>query len=455
MVLPKICPGCQKEYQPKTKIQKCCSRVCSELIRENKSTRENRVNISCDFKISPKCKDTWEVSERFKERTFLRNNGKYLCLYCSRALKSSGRNNPNTKYFNMDDNFFSNIDTEHKAYFLGWIASDGHVSKTNTIVIKIHLKDKEILTQLKNSLDPDLPVKINLIRKEASLSLHSQQMVSDVCRLLSIVPGKKSHVVEFPEFIPEELKRHFIRGYFDGDGCVLSPSKTTKSPRCSLSSSSEKMLKAIRDNSKGSICRISGKELYWSGNSCLDFLSFIYEKSSIKLNRKYDLYLMWSSWIPSLSGSSARGSTPTFTWSKTRKDAVEPLKSRASDSGFDITILEPYKKFGENTVLYHTGIKVRPEFGWYLELVPRSSIIKTGYILSNCLGILDRTYTGEILVALTKIDPNAPDLVLPNRIAQIIPRPIIHPVFIRVEDIEEDGVTERGSGGFGSTGVSS
>jgi dUTP pyrophosphatase len=92
---------------------------------------------------------------------------------------------------------------------------------------------------------------------------------------------------------------------------------------------------------------------------------------------------------------------------------------------------------------------VQPAFGWYFEVVPRSSIAKTGYMLANSVGVIDRGYVGEILVPLVKIDPNAPDIVLPARIAQLIPRPIIS---AQLELVEEIASTPRGQGGFGSSG---
>ena len=100
-------------------------------------------------------------------------------------------------------------------------------------------------------------------------------------------------------------------------------------------------------------------------------------------------------------------------------------------------------------MLYDTGIKVQPAFGWYFDLVPRSSISKTGYMLANSIGVIDRTYVGPVLVPLRKVDPHAPDLELPARLVQIIPRPIVH---IQWEEVEALDETARGAGGFGSTG---
>jgi deoxyuridine 5'-triphosphate nucleotidohydrolase len=132
-----------------------------------------------------------------------------------------------------------------------------------------------------------------------------------------------------------------------------------------------------------------------------------------------------------------------------RSDAVLPSKERISDSGYDLTLIYEKKKMGVVT-MYGTGLVLQPPSGWYLDVVPRSSIVKRGYILANNVGIIDRSYRGEIFVPLIKIDPNVPDLDLPARVAQLIPRPIVH---FPVREEDSLSATERGAGGFGSTGA--
>src|SRR5262249_31159137 len=127
---------------------------------------------------------------------------------------------------------------------------------------------------------------------------------------------------------------------------------------------------------------------------------------------------------------------------------VPPLKRRASDCGYDLTLIDVAERRGTVT-LFGTGLKIEPEYGWYFDLLPRSSIIRTGYIFANSVGVIDRTYRGEILLPLIKVDHTAPDLELPSRIAQIVQRPIVH---ARMELTEELSPSSRDAGGFGSTG---
>ena len=111
-----------------------------------------------------------------------------------------------------------------------------------------------------------------------------------------------------------------------------------------------------------------------------------------------------------------------FRFMKSREDAVTPIKGHVSDSGFDLTILEKVKTSG-NVEYYTTGLKIQPPHGYYFDLVPRSSLSKTGYMLANSVGIIDQSYRGPIIAALIKIDPEAKELELPNKCVQIILRP--------------------------------
>lgn len=355
-----------------------------------------------------------------------------------------GRQNPNTKY-NIDDDFFKKIDTEAKAYLLGWIASDGSITKSG-FQIAIDKEDLRCLETLRNIICKELPIKNKKNSNLVSLSISSKTISNDICNLLNILPEKKSDKVEFPNLDTDELKWIFLRGFFDGDGTIHTISDTHRTPYCGIATNSTPMIKSLIKFTKIP-CSEDVASLAWSGNNALDFLNKLYGKSRFRLNRKYEQYLDISTWVPSISYSKFF-KNEHCQWSKTRKDAISPSKERASDSGYDLWLLEKIKTIG-NVEFYDTGIKIKPNFGYYFTLVPRSSISKTGYMLANSVGIIDRTYLGNIIVALTKIDENA-TLSLPCRLVQIIPTPIVHFELKEVDsfDINE---TERGEGGFGSS----
>ena len=137
----------------------------------------------------------------------------------------------------------------------------------------------------------------------------------------------------------------------------------------------------------------------------------------------------------------------SFKFTKVNPNAVAPNKTHASDSGYDLVLID-HLKTEMGVSWYDTGIAVQPPDGYYFELYGRSSIAKSGHMLANNVGIIDSSYRGTIQVAIVKINPSAPDLTLPCRIVQIIPRSCIH---LAPEEADSLGDTDRGKGGFGST----
>lgn len=374
-----------------------------------------------------------------------------ICLFCSRALKSTGRANPNARHRELNDRFFEKIDSEAKAYLLGWIASDGAITK-GAINIFIHRRDRATLLQLREVICPALPVRSKAPHL-VGFTISSSRLVSDVCRWLEIAPGKKSSTVGFPALGDERLGWAFLRGLFEGDGSVTSIEAASRrsrwpAPRCNLTSNSPRLLDAV-----AAFCKVpayrGSSQLEWNGTNALDFLGKLYaDAGAHRLSRTYDLYLDWCCWVPVGSGHGAQGETPLFRWARTHPAAVPPSKHAVSDSGFDLTLIATDRRHGP-VQFFRTGIRIQPAFGWYFDLVPRSSIVKSGYMLANGVGVIDRAYTGEIFVPLVKIDAGAPDLELPSRLVQIIPRPIIAAQIVEVRSFDE---TARGDGGFGSSG---
>jgi len=137
---------------------------------------------------------------------------------------------------------------------------------------------------------------------------------------------------------------------------------------------------------------------------------------------------------------------PIVKFTKTDARAVSPVKGNNLAIGYDLTAIEVYKKLNSKTTLYNTGIRVSVPNGYYTEIVPRSSLSKTGYMLSNSVGIIDPDYTDNLLLALTKVDENSPDLEVPFTRCQLILRKA---EYYNVEEVEN--ILETGRGSFGST----
>ena len=137
---------------------------------------------------------------------------------------------------------------------------------------------------------------------------------------------------------------------------------------------------------------------------------------------------------------------------KTDSNAVLPSKAHDSDIGWDLIAIKEHKLINEDIIMYDTGIVVIPPKGYYLEILPRSSISKTGWMLANSVGTIDPDYRGNLYIVLTRVIKSMPKIELPFCKCQLVLRKIEKASLIEVTEQEID-ITERGSGGFGSTGA--
>ena len=128
---------------------------------------------------------------------------------------------------------------------------------------------------------------------------------------------------------------------------------------------------------------------------------------------------------------------------------IIPSKAYKSDTGYDLTAIDVFKQFDSGVVLFRTGLIVIPPKGYYIEILPRSSISKTGWMLANSVGVIDNSYRGELYIAAIKINKSSPDLKPPFCKFQIVLRKLEETNIVEVKSVEN---TLRGSGGFGSTG---
>ncbi len=134
---------------------------------------------------------------------------------------------------------------------------------------------------------------------------------------------------------------------------------------------------------------------------------------------------------------------------KLKPNAVIPTYAKEGDAGMDLVATEILKDTPEQ-ITYGTGIALEIPEGFVGLVFPRSSIRKTGLQLSNSVGVIDSGYRGELQATFKKT--NGLDSLaykVGDRIAQImiIPHPPIE--FVESDELSN---TERGEGGFGSTG---
>lgn len=119
-------------------------------------TTDEKVLISCDFKLNDNCK--FQYYKVYKNILLCKsnNNGKDICINCFNTKSKTGKNNWNYKY-NKNENYFKEINTELKAYLLGFIAGDGCI-KNDGLYLENHIDDIEILQLFKTSLGSDAPI---------------------------------------------------------------------------------------------------------------------------------------------------------------------------------------------------------------------------------------------------------------------------------------------------------
>ena len=205
------------------------------------------------------------------------------------------------KYCN--ESFFEKIDTEEKAYWLGFLFADGNVQqRKNSFIIKLSVLDKEICDNFLKSINANFSTKIFLekdyyhpnIRKEVyHVEIYSKKMFDDLNKF-GCIP-RKSLVLKFPK-ISKKYIRHFIRGYFDGDGWISTGTRRSGLKYISIGFCGtfeflSKLNEYIPD--KGTISKEKRKitntyRLLKSGSkNALNLYEYFYKDSSIYLKRKY------------------------------------------------------------------------------------------------------------------------------------------------------------------------
>jgi len=138
----------------------------------------------------------------------------------------------------------------------------------------------------------------------------------------------------------------------------------------------------------------------------------------------------------------------TLSFKKLDERAVLPSRGSLYSAGLDLYSIEDLSIQPKQRILAHTGLAVAIPEGHYGRIAPRSGLaLRTG--LDVLSGVIDADYRGEIGCLLYNTGDEAIELPSQSKICQLIIEKIITPEAVWVDDINE---TERGSGGFGSTG---
>lgn len=124
-----------------------------------------------------------------------------------------------------------------------------------------------------------------------------------------------------------------------------------------------------------------------------------------------------------------------------------PKYAKPGDAGVDLTAIEVQEKDGK--LICKTGLAIEIPEGYVGKIYPRSSVHKKDLVLANSVGIIDSGFRGELMVVFKTLNSRMNIYQPGDRVAQLIIEPIPTILFKQVNELSE---TERGEGGFGSTG---
>jgi intein/homing endonuclease len=189
--------------------------------------------------------------------------------------------------------------SEDMSYFLGFTTADGCISKElDRITYGLNAKDISILEFIRDKICPEKPIILSHEKRKETIcsTVRLKLFSTEIAKLLSqyhIIPQKTGK--EKLPYIPEAFKKDYLRGLFDGDGCVSIPNKK-KQLKFSIVSASEEFLIEVRDTLGFGLGTIFSKKTCYSWTiykqkDVEKIYNFMYNTKSFYLKRKKDIFL--------------------------------------------------------------------------------------------------------------------------------------------------------------------
>lgn len=258
-----------------------------------------------------------EVEDKIIKDNYPSNGGKYiLTLLPDRKLFEIHKRafKLGIAHLTYNDDYFNQIDSSEKAYWLGFIYADGYITeKTNRFGMELNIKDMSHMQNFLDCMDSNQKIRTRIRKNKfegrgqeflesCSFLLNNKKIHSDLLSL-GVLPNKSS-IIEFPseDVLKKEYQLDFIRGLIDGDGTIglFNTSNGFKKPHVSLVSASEKFIMQVK-----SILSSYGIELKLTKYNSLfrlmsekqgvvfSLLELLYKNSNEKtrLKRKYNNFL--------------------------------------------------------------------------------------------------------------------------------------------------------------------
>lgn len=255
--------------------------------------------------------DTQKVIELYSDRNSITQISNILGIGYRRVRKCLVDNNIQIRHNDfyrskiVNENFFNKIDTEEKAYILGFIYADGCLTKGKILKISVTEDDNEILYKIREALGSSHTIGTyeshngyKTKNRYSSLSISSRHLHDSLVECGAT--ERKTKTLKFPDcnILPERLYNHFIRGFFDGDGSVYYV-KQSNTVGCSFTGT-KNMLDKIQmilyniTGSKSVVHKYKNKDIYdfkvGGRNKAKLFYDYIYKDATIFLGRKKSLF---------------------------------------------------------------------------------------------------------------------------------------------------------------------
>ena len=248
--------------------------IIMEKYHNNERVEDIAIELQCSRYMLYQKFNEWNISRRNKIKAKPRSNAIYTINY----------------------EYFKKIDTEHKAYWYGFLLADGYVNERE-LSLCVKNTDIDIVQIFAEDIETDVPIKydkygnpfITIVCKELSKSLLDKGF-----------HNRKSWSIDFDyikSFVPDELFNHFIRGMFDGDGCLKYYSYPyLKKPQLHFGYTGVKnvceFIKDFFDINRDLI--FEGNVTYTvvsrDPNKIIEICTYLYNNSTIYLKRKYEIY---------------------------------------------------------------------------------------------------------------------------------------------------------------------
>lgn len=227
-------------------------------------------------------------------------NYKTLLRYTKKYELKSGVGTQGARKHRFNEEFFRIIDTEEKAYWLGFIAADGCVyQNSNAWRLQINLKGSDIdhLEKLQLAIKSNYKIVEKVVGSSevCQLKINSKTMCEDLINQGII--ERKSLVVRMPE-MESNLQRHFIRGYFDGDGNIKNFKDKNNRHRYNFNIvGGEEMLNSINEvmPCQLNLYKVKRATPIFSlettaKEKLIEIYDFLYKDATVYLERKKDIY---------------------------------------------------------------------------------------------------------------------------------------------------------------------